>query len=49
MRQETDGSQAVQLETFPCGQILQDKNDGKSKEELSPALVRDKKTRISHS
>ena len=42
MRQEIDGSQAEQLESVPCGQILQAKDDGRSKEELSPALIKDK-------
>ena len=40
---------AVQLETFPYVQTLQDKNDDKSKEELVPAWVRDKRTQISYS
>ena len=42
MRQEIDGSQAKQLESVPCGQILQDKDYGRSKEELRPALIKAK-------
>ena len=38
-RQEIDGSQAEQLEFFPCGQMLQDEE-----EKLSPAQIRDKGT-----
>ena len=37
VRQETDGPQAKQLKTVPCGQTLQDKGDERSEEELSPA------------
>ena len=44
MKQEIDGPQAEQLESVPCGQILQDKDDGRSKEELSPAWIKDKET-----
>ena len=44
MRQEIDGSQAEQLESVPCGQTLQDKDNGRSKEELSPAWIKDKET-----
>ena len=43
-RQELDGSQAEQLESVPCGQILQDKDYGRSKEELRPAWIKDKET-----
>ena len=37
MRQEADGPQAAQLESVPCGQMLQDEEG----EELSPAQIRD--------
>ena len=37
LRQEADGPQAAQLESVPCGQILQ----GEEGEELSPAQIRD--------
>ena len=44
LRQEINGPQAEQLESVPSGQILQDKDDGRSKEELHPAWVKDKET-----
>ena len=44
MRQEIDGPQAEQLESVPCGQILQDKDKSRGREELSPAQLRDKET-----
>ena len=44
VRQETDGVQAEQQGSVPCGQILQDKADGRSRGELSPARVRGKET-----
>ena len=44
LRQEIDGPQAAQLESVPCGQILQDKDNSGSREELSPAQIRDKET-----
>ena len=44
LRHEIDGPQAEQLEPVPCGQILQDKDNGRSKEELSPAWMKDKET-----
>ena len=44
VRQEIDGPQAEQLESVPCGQILQDKDCGRSKEGLSPAPVKNKET-----
>ena len=44
VRQETDGPQAKQLKTVPCGQTLQDKGDERSEEELSPAWIKDKET-----
>lgn len=42
MRQEIDGSLAEQLESVHCGQILQDKDYGRRKEELSPTWIKDK-------
>ena len=36
LRQETDGPQAEQLESVPCGQILQDEDESRSRKELSP-------------
>ena len=44
VRQEIEVSQAEQLESVPCEQILQEKDDGKSKEELRPAWIKDKET-----
>ena len=41
LRQKIDWSQAEQLETAPCGQMLQDKDYGRSKEKLSPAWIKD--------
>ena len=43
VKQEIDGSQAEQLESVPCGQILQDKDYGRSKNELCSAWIKDKK------
>ena len=42
MRQETDGSQAEQLYSVPCGQILKDYS--RNKEELSSAWIKDRET-----
>ena len=39
-----DGSQAEQLESVPCEHILQDKDYGRCKEELSPIWIKDKET-----
>ena len=39
-----DGSQAEQPESVPRGQILHDKDDGRSKEELCPSWIKDKDT-----
>ena len=44
VKQEMDGPQAERLESVPYGQILQDKDNGRSKEELSPAWTKDKET-----
>ena len=41
---EIDGSQAEQLKFVPCGQIFQDKDYGRNKEELGPAWIKDKET-----
>ena len=41
--QEIDGPQAEQLESGPCGQIIQDEVE----EKLSPAQIRDKETTYS--
>ena len=38
VRQEADGPQAAQLESVPCGQMLQDEEG----EELSPAQIKDR-------
>ena len=39
MRQEIDVPRAEQLEFVPCGQILQDENNSRSEEDLSPAQI----------
>ena len=44
LRKKTDGFQAEQKESVPCGQILQDQDYGRSKEELNPAWIEDKET-----
>ena len=44
LRQEIDGLQAEQLEFVPCGQILQDRDNSRAREELSPAQIKDKET-----
>ena len=44
LRQEIDGSQAEQLQCVLFAQILQDKDYGRSKEELHPAWIKDKET-----
>ena len=44
LRQEIDKAQAEQLESVPCGQILQDNDNGRSKEERSPTWIKDKET-----
>ena len=44
LRQEIDGSQGEQPESVPCGQILQDEENSRSREELSPAQIREKET-----
>ena len=43
-RQETDRSQTEQVKSVPCGQTLEDGDDGKNEKELSPALVRYEET-----
>lgn len=43
MRKEIDG-QPKKLESVLCGQILQDKDNGRSKDGLNPAPVNDKET-----
>ena len=47
VRQEIDGPQAEHLEFVPCGQILQDEDNSRREEKLSPAQVRDKETTYS--
>jgi len=47
LRQEMDGPQAEQLEPVPCGQILWDKDNSRREKTLSPAQIRDNKTRYS--
>ena len=47
LRQETDGSQIEQVESVPCGQILQDKDNSRKEEKLSPVQIRGKKTTCS--
>lgn len=42
MRWEIDGFQAKQLESVHCGQILQHKGYGRSKEELRLAWIKDR-------
>ena len=42
LRLEIKGSQAKQLKSVPCGQILQGKDYGRSKEELHPAWMKDR-------
>lgn len=42
LRQDRDGLQAEQLESVPCGQILQDKDNSRGKEKWSPARIKDK-------
>ena len=49
LRQEIGGSQAEQLESGPCRQVLQDKDNSRNKKELSPAWIEDEETHISHS
>ena len=44
---EIDGPQAEQLEFVPCGQIHQDKDNGRREEKLSPAQIREKETTYS--
>ena len=44
LRQEIDEPQAEQLELVACGQILQDQDNSRSREELSPAQIKDKET-----
>ena len=44
LRQEIEGSQGEQLESVPCGQISQDEEDSRSREELSPVQIREKET-----
>ena len=44
LRQEVDGPQAEWLESVPYGQILQNKDNGRGREELSPAWIKDKET-----
>ena len=42
LRKEIDRPQAEQLESVPCGQIFQDRNNGRSEEEVRPAHIKDK-------
>lgn len=42
LRQEIDESRAEQLESVPCGQTLQNKDYGRSKDKLSPAWIKEK-------
>ena len=42
LRQEIDGPQAEQLEFVSCAEILQNEDNSRREEELSPAQVRDK-------
>ena len=44
VRQEIDAPQAEQLEFVPCGQVLQDEDNSRKEEKLSPAQIRDKET-----
>ena len=44
LRPEIDESQAEQLESVPCGQIFQDKDDGRGKEDLCPAWIKNEET-----
>ena len=48
LRQEIDGLQGEQLESVPCGPILQDE-EYRIIGEAEPAQIRDKKTHIPHS
>ena len=49
LRQEIDGSQGEQLESAPCRQILQDEENSRIREELSPAQIREETTDSSFS
>ena len=43
VRQEIDGSQAEQLESVPCGQILQDKDCGSKEETTNFSFLRSRR------
>lgn len=42
LKQEVDGFQAEQLQSIPCGQIIQDKDYGSRKEELCLSWIKDR-------
>ena len=44
LRQERDELHAEQPKSVPCGQIFQDKDNGRDREELSPVQRKDKDT-----
>ena len=46
--QETDGPQAAQLEFFLSGQILQEEDNSRREEKLSPVQIKDKQATFSH-
>lgn len=42
LRQERDELQTEQLKSVPCGQIFQDKDNVRDREELCPVQIKDK-------
>ena len=49
LRQETEEPHREQLESVSCGQTLQDEDNSRREEELSPVRIKDKRPHIPHS
>ena len=49
LRQETEEPHTEQLESVPCGQTLQDEDNSRREEKLSPVRIKDKRPHIPHS